>query len=196
MDLRTLLGAAYKDGITIEEINAELAGRDLLDRSEAEKMAVSRSAATQRLLDAANKKLEAATKKSTDTGTELADALARIATLETANKAAERNASIAATKASLIAQGYDEALATETATAMADNDMAKILENQGKFLTARTQAIKDELLKGTKPPAGGGSGSGTVDYNAAKAKAIQDGNDLEYMRLCREEAEQNAQKQN
>ena len=193
MDLRTLLGAGYKDGITVEEIEAALADRDLLDRSEAEKMVTSRNAATQRLLDAANKKLAEATKKGTETGTELADALARIATLEATTKEAERTASIAATKASLIAQGYDDALAGETATAMADNNMAKILENQGKFLAARTQAIKDELLKGTKPPAGGGSGSGKVDYDAAKAKAVQEGNDLEYLRLCREEAEQTAQ---
>ena len=190
MDLRTLLGASYKDGITVEEINAALAERDLIDKTEAEKLATNRSAATQRLLDAANKKLAEATKKGNDTGTELADALARIATLEATTKEAERTASIAATKASLIAQGYDDALAGETATAMADNDMAKILENQGKFLAAKTQAIKDELLKGTKPPAGGGSGSGGVDYTAAKSKAIQDGNDLEYLRLCREEAEQ------
>lgn len=190
MDLKTLLGDAFKEGMTLEEVETALATRDLVDRSEAENLANNRAAATKRLLDAANKKLAEATKKSTDTGTELTNALERIANLENATKEAERKASIAATKATLIAQGYDETLAAETATAMADNDMAKIIENQGKYLASRTQAIKDELLKGTKPPAGGGSGAGGVDYTAAKEKALQAGNDLEYLRLCREEAEQ------
>ena len=42
---------------------------------------------------------------------------------------------------------------------MEDNDLAKIIENQGKFLASKTQAIKDELLKDTKPPV---TGNGTV----------------------------------
>lgn len=193
MDLKTLLGAAYKEGMTLEEVDAALADRDLMDKSEAEKLANNRTAATKRLLDAANAKLAEANKHGEATGADLATALARIEVLENENKTAKRNESIAATKASLIAQGYDDALANETAIAMADGDMAKILENQGKFLTSKTQAMKDELLKGTQPPAGGGSGAG-VDYTAAKNKALADGNDLEYLRLCREETELNQQK--
>ena len=193
MDLKKLLGADYKDGMTLEDVNAALANRDFMDKSEAEKLANNRAAATKRLLDAANLKLAEANKQGATTGSDLATALARIETLENENKAAKRDASIATTKASLIAQGYDDALANETAIAMVDGDMAKILENQGKFLTSKTQAMKDELLKGTRPPAGGGSGTGR-DYTAAKNKALAEGNDLEYLRLSREEAELNQQK--
>lgn len=194
MDLKTLLGAAYKDNMTLADVELALADRELLDKSEVENIVSTRTAAQKRLLDAANKKLAEANQRNTTAGNENAELLERIAALETANKEAERNAGIAATKASLLAQGYDEALATDTATAMADNNMAKIIENQGKFLASKTQAIKDELLNGTKPPAGGGSGTGAVDYTAAKNQAVKDGNDLEYLRLCREESEQTSEK--
>ena len=182
MDLKTLLGAAYKENMTLADIDLALADRELMEKSEVENIVTSRTAATKRLLDAANKKLAEAQKKNTDAGNENAELLERITALETANKEAERNAGIAATKASLLAQGYDEALAADTAIAMADNNMAKILENQGKFLASKTQAIKDELLNGTKPPAGGGSGSGgTRNFE----KEIQEANNNHDFALAR-----------
>ena len=70
MDLKTLLGAAYKEGMTLEEVNAALADRDLMDKSEAEKLANNRAAATKRLLDAANQKLAEANKQGAETGSE------------------------------------------------------------------------------------------------------------------------------
>jgi hypothetical protein len=152
MTIQELLGSAYKDGMTLDEINAALADRTLLDEAQVESIVNNRTAAQKRLLDSANKKLAEAQKKNTDVGTENADLLARLAVLEDESKEAKRKASIASIKASLIAQGYDEALAEETAVAMESNDLAKIIENQGKFLTNKTQAIKDELLNGTKPP--------------------------------------------
>lgn len=194
MDLKTLLGAAYKDNMTLADVELALADRELLDKSEVDNIVATRTAAQKRLLDAANKKVAEANQRNTAVGNENAELLERITALETAKKESDRNAGIAATKASLLAQGYDEALASDTAIAMADNNMAKILENQGKFLASKTQAIKDELLNGTKPPAGGGSGSGGVDYNALKNQALKDGNDLEYLRLCREESEQTSEK--
>lgn len=194
MDLKTLLGDAYKEGMSHEEIDAALADRDLIDKSEAETLANNRSAATKRLLDQANKKLAEAQKKGVDAGNENAALLERINALEERDKENTRQANIATHKASLIALGYDETLATETATAMVDNDTAKVIVNQGKFQAAREKALKEELMNNTGNPAGGGSASGGVDYAAAKAKAAQEGNDLEYLRLCREEAEQTSEK--
>lgn len=192
--LTELLGDAYREGMTLEEVEAALANCDILTRTAAENLAAQRTAATQRLLNTANKKLSDAQKEKTTADNSLADALARIGVLEENEKVSQRTASIATTKASLIAQGYSEALASETAEAMVDNDMAKVLANQGKFLAEKTQAIRDELLQGTKPPAGGGSGTGGIDYKAAKEAALQAGNDLEYLRLSRLEAEQTSEK--
>lgn len=171
MTIQELLGSAYKDGMTLDEINAALADRTLLDEAQVESIVNNRTAAQKRLLDSANKKLAEAQKKNTDVGTENADLLARLAVLEDESKEAKRKASIASIKASLIAQGYDEALAEETAVAMESNDLAKIIENQGKFLTNKTQAIKDELLNGTKPPVVG-NGVVTVTKDDLKKMSL------------------------
>lgn len=155
MTIQELLGSAYKEGMTLDEINAALADRTLLDESQVESIVNNRTAAQKRLLDSANKKLAEAQKKTNDVGTENADLLARLAVLEDESKEAKKKASIASIKASLIAQGYDEALAEDTAVAMEGNDLAKIIENQGKFLTNKTQALREELMTGTKPPVAG-----------------------------------------
>jgi hypothetical protein len=72
----------------------------------------------------------------------------------------EKEKTVSSYKATLIAQGYDEKLADETAQAMTDGDMAKVFVNQGKFLTEREKAIKAELLKKTPAPPAGGGGEG------------------------------------
>jgi len=76
----------------------------------------------------------------------------------------EKEKTVSGYKASLVSQGYDEKLASETAQAMVDGDMAKVFVNQGKFLEAKEKAIKAELLKKTPtPPAGGGGDGMTKD---------------------------------
>ena len=91
-------------------------------------------------------------------------------------------------KAKFVAQGYDEALAEETAQAFADGDSAKVFANQSKFL--------EEYAKKTpKPTPGAGSGGGAIDYDK-KIEEAQKNGDLTavayYNRLrAQEEAEQN-----
>lgn len=71
---------------------------------------------------------------------------------------------ISSNTASLIALGYDETLATETATAMLDGDTAKIFANQKKFLELKEKKIRTELLRETpNPPPGGGSNTLTKE---------------------------------
>ena len=55
-------------------------------------------------------------------------------------------------KAKFIAQGYDEALAEDTAKAMADGDSAKVFANQQKFLDEYTKQVKADALKKTPSP--------------------------------------------
>ena len=59
-------------------------------------------------------------------------------------------------KTRLIALGYEEKLAGDTAKAMADGDMQKVFANQAKFMKAREEAAKAEALKGMSGPQGGG----------------------------------------
>lgn len=82
-------------------------------------------------------------------------------------------------KAKFVAQGYDEALAEETAKALADGDSAKVFANQSKFLEEYAKKVKADAIKKTpKPGAGAGSGSDTedaVDYGKKIEEAQKNG---------------------
>lgn len=191
MDLRIVLGDQYREDMTLADVESALSG--IVMHTEAE---VKENFVAKRIFDKTASDLAAARKggKATadDLQAKLNDALERIGTMENDAKAAKRAADIANTAASLIAQGYTEELAKSTAEALADGDTAKVLANQGVYLAAKTAALKEELMKGTKPPAAGGAATGGgIDYAKAKADALAAGNDLEYMRLDREERAQN-----
>lgn len=174
MDLRTLLGSAYKEDMTLADIDTALAEREFVDKSEVDTLVNNRTAATKRLLDAANKKVEETNKKlaeaekrNNDAGNENAGLLERIAALETEAAASKRTAAINKDVAAYVALGYSEELARSTAEALADGDSAKVTENMSVFIAQKTQsieqAVKDQLLNGTRPPAGGGDGGGAGD---------------------------------
>ena len=63
-----------------------------------------------------------------------------------------RESEITKHKAKLLALGYDETLADETATAMADGDSEKVFINQQKHLTAFEKKVRAEALKNTPKP--------------------------------------------
>lgn len=159
MDLKALLGETYRSDMTLAEIEAALAGIVVHTDADVKANFVSKS-----IFDRTASQLAEAKRNGTAAAdkakTELDQALERIGVLENEAKESKRNASIAETKASLIAQGYDDKLAGETATAMADNDMATVIVNQGKFLAAQRESMQEQLLKGTKPPAAGGAAAG------------------------------------
>ena len=63
-----------------------------------------------------------------------------------------RETTISKDKAKLLALGYDEKLADETAEAMADGDSEKIFSNQKKHLDAVEKKVRAEALKDTPKP--------------------------------------------
>ncbi len=78
---------------------------------------------------------------------------------------------ISSNKAQLLALGYDDALASATAKAMADGDTATIFANQKKFLETHDKAYKAQLMgQNSTPPAGSGTGS-ALDYGKLIADA-------------------------
>lgn len=75
----------------------------------------------------------------------------------------EKKELVSGHKAQFLALGYDEALATETAQAMADGDTAKVFANQKKFLESHDKAYKAQLMgKNSTPPAGGSGDGGAM----------------------------------
>ena len=63
-------------------------------------------------------------------------------------------------KASYMANGYDEALAEQTARALAAGEMDTVFANQKTFQEAHDKALKAQLMGGTPKPAGDGGDSG------------------------------------
>ena len=88
--------------------------------------------------------------------------------------------------AKYIALGYDKELATETAKAMQEGNMAKVFENGEKHRQAMEKKIKEELLNGTPKPGGSHGGNGKTDdekFAVKKAKELaksRHGNDKSY----------------
>lgn len=64
---------------------------------------------------------------------------------------------IAEHKANFLQRGYDEDLATSSATALANGDTATLFDNLGKFISERDKKAKVEALDSMKRPLGGGT---------------------------------------
>ena len=89
-------------------------------------------------------------------------------------------------KASYLALGYDDALAEDTAKALASGDMQKVFENQKKAAAAAEGKLKEQLMKDTPVP-GGSSGSDKKDpenievakrLGKTKAESLQSSDDI------------------
>lgn len=63
-----------------------------------------------------------------------------------------RESDISKHKAKLLAQGYEETLAEETAAAMTDGDFEKVFINQQKHLSAFEKKVRAEALKNVPKP--------------------------------------------
>lgn len=87
-------------------------------------------------------------------------------------------------KSKFLAQGYDEALAADSARAMVEGEIDTVFANMSKYLEIYRKKVKAEVLKDTpKPPAGGGSGGMTLE----KLKTLSD---AEYSRFAMEHPEE------
>lgn len=115
---------------------------------------------------------------------ELAEMKAEVAALK-------RDKLISGYRADFLSQGYDETLAAETASALADGNMEMVFANQKKFLAGYRQKVEADLLNATPRPAGG-SGAPGADYPKLIADAQAVGNTAAvayYTRLQAQEAQ-------
>lgn len=99
----------------------------------------------------AEKKRELRDKLSEDEATKLREKEEREELEEKYNKLL-RESAVSKNKAKLVALGYDEALADETAEAMADGNLEKVFANQKKHLDSFEKKIRAEVLKDTPKP--------------------------------------------
>lgn len=148
---KDILGTDFKEGMTAEEIEALICQRYKALVDSESKLKTSLTNANS---DAANWK-----KKYQETLSE--EEQKRIAQQEEYNALVKERDSLKKDKtisehyANLIALGYDDALAKETASAMYDNDYQKVYDNQKVFIKAQNEKIKAEAMKkNPTPPAG------------------------------------------
>lgn len=198
--LKELLGDAYKEGITLEEIETALAEKDLVDRTElGEVVSKATFDKTASELSALKKELKKLKESSMTAEEKVQEELNKAQELQKtyAKELAKLKAKEIFVEAGLIEKDYaslldavvseDEEVTTTRAKAMVD-----VINAQKQ---AVEQAVKAELLKGTpKPPAGGGGSIGKVDYEKEIAEARERGDMVTMAALIRQQ--QMAEKQN
>ena len=159
MNIKDLLKDAYKEGMTVEDIEKALKDIDLPTDNSAEidrlKTALSKSNS-----EAADYKKQLRDKMSAEELKAKEDA-EKFEELQSKYEALVRKDSISQNKVKLLALGYDEALANDTAEAMVNGELDKVFANQKKHLEAVEKKIRADVLKDTPKPEGG-NGSDTM----------------------------------
>ena len=155
MNIKDLLGDAYKEGMTAEEIETALKDIDLPTDNSAEidrlKTALSKSNS-----EAADFKKQLREKMSAEEVKAKEDA-DKIEELIKERDALLREKTVASHKAKYLSLGYEEGLASATAEAMVNGEIDKVFANQKKHLEAVEKKIRADVLKGTPKPEGGNS---------------------------------------
>ena len=171
--LSDLLGTDYKEGMNEEEISKALEGKvnsndgEILKLKNALNKANSDAAEWKRKLRASQDEEEAKKQEKEEEYNQILEE----------NKTLKRSISIAEKKAKLLGMGYDEKLAGETATAMVDGDMEKVMNNQAIYLEAQKKEITADHMKKTPRPNQNGDGNGKMDYDKLISEA-KENNDL------------------
>lgn len=167
--LSDLLGNAYKEGMTEEEISKAL---EEVQGTSAKELIKTKNALTKSNAEAAEYKRQLRAKQSADEVAE-AERKAEHDRIVEENAKLSKQVRIMELSSSLVGQGYELSLAQETATAMAEGDMTKVLANQSKFLDAQKAQIKADLMKSTPRPGAGASVQ--TDYTKEKEEALANG---------------------
>lgn len=171
MNIKDLLKDAYKEGMTLEEIESALANIEMPTDSSAEierlKNALSKSNS-----EAADYKKQLRDKMSDDEKKAKEDA-EKLEKLQNDYNELVKEKNIAGYKSELLALGYEEKLASDTATAMVNGDTAKVFANQKKHQEAVAQKIRSDILKDTPKP-DGGNGSGTITIEKLKEMSVEE----------------------
>ena len=178
MDIKTLLGDAYKEGMTIDEINAALAdknfvdpttlpksvAKDVFDKTASELAKVKKELKElQESTMTADEKLKAELEKATNAQLTYAKELSKLRAKEIFVSAGLTEADYSSILDVVVSE--DEETTKTRAKSMVDLISAQ--------KAAVEKAVKAELLKGTpKPPAGGGGNTGGAfekEIEAARA---------------------------
>ena len=159
--LSDLLGTAYKEGMTEEEISAALETATKNNDFEVNRLKAALSKANS---EAADYKKQLRSKLSDDEANAAAQKEEHEKLLQE-NTDLKRSIALSEKKSKLIAMGYDEKLADDTAKAMVDGDMDVVMANQTKYLEAQKKNILADKMRDTPRPTAGSDNAGAMDYS-------------------------------
>lgn len=170
--LSDLLGKAYKEGMTEDEISAALETVGQGNEAEVNRLKAALSKANS---EAADYKKQLRTKQTDDEAAAAAKKEEHDRLVQE-NADLKRSMALSERKAKLLAMGYNESLADETAAAMVDGDMDKVMANQSKYLEVQKKNIQADAMRKTPRPAAGDDGNGgSMDYAKKIAEAQASG---------------------
>lgn len=171
MNIKDLLKDAYKEGMSVEDIEKALESVELPTDNSAEidrlKNALSKSNS-----EAADYKKQLRDKMSDDERKAKEDA-DKMADLQSKYDTLLKESTISKNKARLLALGYEDALATEFAEAMAEGDTDKVFTAHKKHLESVEKKIRSDILKDTPKPEGGNP-EGTLTKEQFRAMSAQE----------------------
>ena len=156
-DLKSLLGDKYTEGMTIEDVLALEVDEPQIDMSKF----VSKELYDKAASDTANYKKQLRANMSEAEQKAAADA-EKYAEIVAERDQLKAEKAIAENAKGLVAIGYDEALATEVATALHNGDAATVIKAQAKFVDAQKKAVLAEAVKETPVPPAGNAGGKTL----------------------------------
>jgi hypothetical protein len=162
MNIKDLLKDAYKEGMSVEEINAALAEVEFpVDQTaEVERLKNALSKSNSENAEWKKKHREALSEEERK-HQETADYIKK---LEEQNATLLRDSNLSKHRAKFLAMGYEEALAGDAAVALVDGDMEKLFSYQQKHQEALEKKIRADALKGTtKPVPDKANGAMTLD---------------------------------
>ena len=154
MDLKELLGDAFKEGMTVEDVSAALKDIQMpTDQSgEIEKLRKSLSESNSEAADWKRKFRET----QDETSRKAAEAEEASRKLLEEVEQLRKEKTISGYKASYLGLGYSEKDAGEIAEALTEGTMSKVLEIQKRHQEALSEKIRKEILKDTPRPGGAG----------------------------------------
>ena len=193
MDIKTLLGDAYKEGMTIDEINAALADKNFVDPATLPK-SVSKEVfdKTASELAAVKKKLKELEQNSMTAEQKLQQEMEEAQNLKKqyAKELAKLKAKEIFVESGLTEKDYTSLLdivvsEDEETTANRAKAMIDVINVQKQVVE---KAVKEELLKNVpKPPAGSGNKTGKVDYEKLIKEAQERGDMVAVASLIRQQ---------
>lgn len=191
MDLKEVLGENYREDMTLADVEQALSGLDLVDRAEAVKDMVSKDVLDKATSDASKYKKQLRERMTAEEQAAQARA-EKDQQIQDELTALRRDRDVNRQLKELMALGYDDKLAQDTAEAMVDGNFSKVFENQRIFLAEHDKAAKraQTMANDKRPPAGDAQTGKDFTKMAAEAAARGDFSaQAYYLRLAQQNNE-------